>query len=373
MNKEKKVVAVVYGGNSVEHEISLMSAESVIANIDKEQFEIFPVYITKSGIWRRGSLQNLNKLKDTAENSNKHLAPSLEDNHLPTFYEIEDNQIVNSHRVDLIFPVLHGSHGEDGVVQGLFELMGAPYVGASVMGSSVGMDKIVMKVLLRDAGLPVVDFVGFTMSQWKKEKKDILDRILRDIKTPCFVKSADLGSSVGITKISSESEDEKNIESAIEFSGKFSNRIIVEKAVGSCREFEVSVLGNDEPVASQLGEIIPKREFYDYKAKYEDAATDLIIPAEIDQILAEKMRTYAAETFKALSCSGMGRVDFLMDGTSGEIFISEINTIPGFTTISMYPKLWEASGVKYPELTKRVIELAFEKFEKDKKLKRSLV
>ncbi len=367
------MVAVVYGGNSVEHEISLMSAESVIANIDPEQFEIFPVYITKSGIWRRGSLKDLNELKDSAENASEHLAASLEADHPPTFYEIEGDQIVNSHRVDLIFPVLHGSHGEDGVVQGLFELMGAPYVGASVMGSSVGMDKIVMKVLLKDAGLPVVDFVGFTMSQWNKNKKDVLGKILRDIKTPCFVKSADLGSSVGITKVPGEGEDEKNIESAVEFSGKFSNRIIVEKAVGSCREFEVSVLGNDEPAASQVGEIIPKREFYDYKAKYQDAATDLIIPAEIDQSLAEKIRSYAVDTFKALSCSGMGRVDFLMDEKSGEIFISEINTIPGFTTISMYPKLWEASGVTYPELTKRVIELALEKFEKDKKLKRSLV
>jgi len=372
LNKEVKVVAVVYGGNSVEHEISLMSAESVISNIDPAEFDIFPIYITKSGIWCRGSLNNLNKLKDTEEYIHKCLVPSLSVDQPPTFYEIEKNQIVNSHRVDLIFPVLHGSYGEDGVVQGLFELMGVPYVGASVIGSSIGMDKIVMKLLLRNYGLPVVDFLGFTMNQWRSnEKKDIIDKILRDIKIPCFVKSADLGSSIGITKVSNE--DEKDIERAIEFSGKFSNRIIVEKAVDNCRELEVSVLGNDEPIASHPGEIISKREFYDYTAKYEDATTDLIIPAEVDQKLADKTRKYAVDAFKVLNCSGMGRVDFLMDETVNEIFVSEINTIPGFTSISMYPKLWEASGIKYPKLIKRLIELAFEKFEKDKKLKRSLV
>lgn len=355
----KKTVAVIYGGCSVEHQISVISAKSVMDNIDLDQFNIFPVYINKLGIWCKGQLNSLKK-------NHERLIPSLSVIETPKFYEVIDDSVVNSHDVDIIFPVLHGTYGEDGTVQGLFELMGVPYVGTSVMGASVGMDKIVMKTLLKNYKLPVVDFVGFTLNQWKNVKKDIVVKILETIKLPCFVKSADLGSSIGITKVA----DEKDIEKAIEYSGNFSDRIIVEKAVVNCREFEVSVLGNDNPIASVVGEIVPKRDFYDYKAKYEDPSTELIIPALLDRQLSEKTRNYAVEVFKVLNCSGMGRVDFLM-GESGEIFVSELNTIPGFTSVSMYPKLWEASGISYPKLIKRLINLAFERFEKEKELKRS--
>ena len=363
----KKIIAVIYGGCSVEHEISLISAQSIINNIDLDKFEIFPIYINKSGIWSKGQSDSLTKLKSRKEKVSEYLVPSFSVNKPPKFYEVNNNQIVNSYPIDLVFPVLHGTYGEDGTVQGLFELMGVPYVGASVLGSSVGMDKIITKRLLKSFDLPVVDFIGFTISQWKNEKKEIVVKILKNVKLPCFVKSADLGSSIGITKVTNE----KDIEHAVEYSGNFSNRIIVEKAVSNCKELEVSVLGNDDPVASLPGEIVPKREFYDYKAKYGDESTNLIIPADLDQELIEKMKNYAIEAFKVLDCSGMGRVDFLMDDKSGEVFISEINTIPGFTSISMYPKLWEASGVNYRELIRRLIDLAFEKFEKNKKFERN--
>lgn len=364
---KKKLIAVVYGGCSVEHEISLISAESIIKNIDPDQFEVFPIYINKSGIWTRGRVDELSKPEDIGETVNEFLVPSLSVNGNPKFYEISNNQIVSSYSVDLAFPVLHGTYGEDGTIQGLFELMGMPYVGASVLGSSVGMDKIIMKSVLENFNLPVVNFIGFSDSQWDRDRKNILSKILNDIKLPCFVKSANLGSSVGISKV----ENEDDIVRAVEDSSKFSDRIIVEKAVDNCRELEVSVLGNDKPVASLPGEIVPSREFYDYEAKYHDESTGLIIPAELDDELAEKMKNYATEAFSVLGCSGMGRVDFLMDTKSNEIFISEINTIPGFTSISMYPKLWEVSGIDYSELIKRLIELAFERYEKNRKVVKS--
>ena len=360
----KKIIAVIYGGCSVEHEISLISAESIIKNIDTDEFEIFPIYINKSGIWSKGRLDDLSKMKIEDGEKGKYLVPSLSHNQSPVFHEISNNQIMNSFPIDIAFPVLHGTFGEDGTIQGLFELMGVPYVGASVLGSSVGMDKIIMKSVLRDSKLPVVDFLGFTVSQWNEEKDNIISKIINNIQLPCFIKSADLGSSVGISKVA----DKKDIESAVEHAGKFSNRIIIEKAVNNCRELEVSVLGNDQPVASLPGEIVPKREFYDYKAKYDDESTGLIIPADIDEEFVNKMKDYAVGAFKVLECSGMGRIDFLMDNKSSEIFISEINTIPGFTSISMYPKLWEVSGISYRELIKRLIDLAFDKYERSKKI-----
>ncbi|MGI9533392.1 MAG: D-alanine--D-alanine ligase family protein [Thermodesulfobacteriota bacterium] len=363
----KKIIAVIYGGCSVEHEISLISAESIIKNIDLDEYEIFPVYINKSGIWSKGRVDELSELKNSVEAQSKYLIPSLSINESPKFYEVDNNQIVNTYPIDLAFPILHGTYGEDGTVQGLFELMGVPYVGASVIGSSVGMDKIIMKSVLNNSNLPVVDFIGFTNSQWETDKKNIVSKIVNRITLPCFIKSADLGSSVGISKV----ENEKDIEQAVEYSGKFSNRILVEKAVSNCREFEVSVLGNDEPVASLPGEIVPKREFYDYRAKYDDESTGLIIPADLDKKLVVEMKNFAIQAFKVLSCNGMGRIDFLMDDKSKEIFISEINTIPGFTSISMYPKLWEVSGIKYHELIKKLIGLAFEKYENNKKLEKS--
>jgi D-alanine-D-alanine ligase len=349
-------VGVIFGGRSVEHEVSLLSAKSIIRNIDRGKYDVFPVFIEKSGTWRRASVSS-GPDKDGLEiHGGSLLSPSLNPGN-PVFYEISGRELVSEHTVDVVFPVLHGTYGEDGTVQGMFEFMGIPYVGASVLGSAVGMDKIVMKTLLKDSGLPVVGYLGFYKSDWETGKETLRARILKEIGIPCFVKSANLGSSVGITKVKSESE----LDRAVDYSCRFSERVIVERAVKKPREIEVSVLGNDRPRASCAGEVVPHREFYDYTAKYLEEGTGLIAPAELDEKTAERLRDYAVRTFRALDCSGMGRVDFLLEEGTNEIFVSEINTIPGFTQISMYPRLWEVSGVSFPELVNRLIELAVER------------
>ncbi len=351
-------VAVVFGGRSVEHEISILSAKSIIRNIDRDRFEVLPIFIEKGGEWRTADIEGWLEKGGFEYSQDSFLSPSLNPKR-PVFYEIADDKVVAEHKIDAVFPVLHGTYGEDGTVQGLLELMGVPFVGASVLGSSVGMDKILMKAVLREAGLPVVEYMGFYKFEWRNAKSLLRKRILDEIGIPCFVKSADLGSSVGITKVSSE----EGLEEAVQFSCRFSSRILVEKAVVDPREIEVGVLGNDEPIASCAGEIVPHREFYDYTAKYLDDSTGLIAPAELDEEITGRLRELAVSTFKALDCSGMGRVDFLMGKGTNEIFISEINTIPGFTQISMYPRLWEISGIPYIELITRLIELAVERNE----------
>lgn len=367
MSDIKKNVAVVFGGTSVEHEISVISAASVIRNIDRNKFDILPVYIDREGVWRLVS-EEVTGAKDPVVKAETRLVPSLGSNNNPSFFELEGEKVIKTHYIDVVFPVLHGTYGEDGTVQGMLELMFVPYVGSSVLGSSLSMDKIVMKSVLRDHGLPVVSFVSFSRDEWESGSDSILGRISEEIGFPCFVKAADLGSSIGITKVA----EFDGLADAVTFSLRFSNRVLVEVAVNNPREIEVSVLGDEEPVASKPGEIIPKREFYDYEAKYHDDTTELKIPAEISRELSGKLGTMAVETFKALCCSGMGRVDYLLDNSSGDVFISEINTIPGFTSISMYPKLWEISGVGYTELLTRLIELAFAKSEKKKNLNTSL-
>jgi len=357
-------VAVIFGGRSVEHEISILSAKSILRNIDRAKFEVFPVYIEKNGIWRAADTEGWLKGGEFEYRAGSFLSPSLNFEE-QVFYEIAGDKVIGEHEIDAVFPVLHGTYGEDGTVQGLFELMGVPFVGASVLGSSVGMDKIVMKAVLKEAGLPVVRHIGFYKFEWESSRSRIRARIAEDINFPCFVKSADLGSSVGISKVSSEN----TLDEAVSFSCRFSNRILVEKAVIAPREIEVSVLGNDEPEASCPGEIVPKREFYDYAAKYLDQETGLIAPAELGQEVTSRLSELAVGAFKALDCKGMGRVDFLMNGETNELFISEINTIPGFTQISMYPRLWELSGIPYSELITRLIELAIERYESQKSLK----
>lgn len=350
------MVGVVFGGRSVEHEVSLLSAKSVIRNVDPEKYEVFPIFIEKSGIWRKASVQSWLEDGGLEFFEGSFLSPSLSPGK-PVFYEILGNNIVKEHVVDVVFPVLHGTHGEDGSIQGLFELMGLPYVGASVLGSSVGMDKIAMKSLLRDYGLPVVEFLGFNKSEWESGKERLRERILKEIGLPCFVKSANLGSSVGITRVASEGK----LNAAVDYSCRFSDKVIVERAVRKPREIEVSVLGDGDPQASCPGEVLPHREFYDYTAKYLEEGTGLIAPAELDEETIEKLRDYAVRAFRALHCSGMGRMDFLIEEGTNDIFVSEINTIPGFTKISMYPRLWEVSGLSFPELVSRLIELAIER------------
>ena len=360
----KLTIGVVFGGRSVEHEISLLSAKSILKNLDPKRYLVFPIFIERNGTWRKASVDGWLRNGGLEIFDNSFLSPSLNPAK-PVFYEIGANRVEREHKVDVLFPVLHGTHGEDGTVQGLFELMGVPFVGASVLGSSVGMDKIVMKTMFRESGLPVVNFMGFYSHEWKSKKHEIERRVLDEITIPCFVKSANLGSSVGITKVKSEDE----LEEAVDYACNFSHRIIVEKAVQNPREIEVSVLGNETPLASLPGEIVPKREFYDYVAKYLEDSTELIAPANLEKEIVKRLQEYAIRAFKAIDCEGMGRVDFLMEKSTGQISVSEINTIPGFTQISMYPRLWEVSGITYPELISRLIDLAIERHGMKRKLR----
>ncbi len=359
----KIVVGVIFGGRSVEHEVSLLSAKSIIRNINPEKYSVFPIFIEKTGAWLKASVDLWLKGGELKIFTNSFLSPSLNPEK-PVFYEVSAST-VEEHNVNVLFPVLHGTYGEDGTVQGLFELMGIPFVGASVLGSSVGMDKIAMKTIFKESGLPIVKFLGFYSHEWRSEKNTLRKRILHEIGVPCFVKAANLGSSVSVTKIKSENE----LEQAVDFACKFSRRIIIEKAVQNPREIEISVLGNEEPIASVPGEIVPHREFYDYIAKYIEEGTELIAPADLEREMAERLQECAIRAFKALDCAGMGRVDFLVERGTGEIFVSEINTIPGFTQISMYPKLWEKSGIKYPELVSKLIHLALERHDIRNKLR----
>lgn len=362
---EKIRVAAIFGGRSVEHEISLLSAKAVIKNMDPERFEPLPVFIDKDGAWRRAFIDSWLKGGELEISTDSVLTPSL-DPAQPAFYELSSDGIRATHNIDVIFPILHGTGGEDGSVQGLFDTMGLPYVGASVLGSSVGMDKIVMKALFKETGLPVADYIWFYKHEWERDKRTYVETIRTQIGFPCFVKSANLGSSVGIEKVDSIDA----LEDAVETSAKFSKRIIVEKAVPNVREIEVSMLGNDDPMASLPGEIVPHREFYDYAAKYLEEGTKLLAPAELAADAVNTLKEIAVKAYKTLDCAGMARMDFLMDGKTGAIFLNEINTIPGFTRISMYPKLWEASGISFKELVTKLIELAIERSEAEAKLER---
>ena len=303
-------VAVLYGGRSGEHEVSLNSAESIIAAMDPQRYEIQRILITKEGRWQPRAI-------------------SPEPGGNP--------------EIDVVFPVLHGTFGEDGTVQGLLELAGLPYVGAGVLASSVSMDKEVMKRLLIERGLPIVDYMIVTRGE------NQLDRIAKRFPFPMFVKPANLGSSVGISKAGTCEE----LEAAVALAGQFDRKIIVERGIIG-REFECSVLGNDQPVAAVPCEILPSREFYDYEDKYILNQAQTVLPADLNQRLA-------VACYQSVSCEGMARVDFLMETATQQIFINEINTIPGFTAISMYPKMWEASGLPYPKLIDRLIELALER------------
>lgn len=362
-------MAVIFGGRSVEHEVSLVSAKTIIKNIDTARFLVLPVFIDKAGVWRRVSIGSWLKGGGLETSEWGVLSPSLDPKD-KVFYEIGPSGLMSEHEVDIMFPVLHGTYGEDGTIQGLLELMDIPYVGASVLGSSVGMDKIVTKAVLRDAGIPVVPHLWFYSHEWegggKTGKEAITNRIVEEIGTPCYVKSANLGSSVGITKVDTADD----LAGGIDLASGYSERVIVECAVANPREIEVSVLGNESPIVSVPGEIVPKGGFYDYKAKYVDSDAELIAPAELDEATTEKVREYAVRAYRAIDCAGMSRVDFLIDGNTGDIFVSELNTIPGFTEISMYPKLWEASGIAFQELVTRLIDLALERGERSKRLKR---
>jgi D-alanine-D-alanine ligase len=357
-------VGVVFGGRSGEHEVSLASAQSVMEAIDKEKYEVVPIGITKEGRWI-ASGDPMKALSAGDADASKPAA-LLGDPSRRGLMRLEDReQAIEATRLselDVVFPVLHGTYGEDGTVQGLLELAGIPYVGAGVLGSSLGMDKAVFKDVMRAHGFPIVAHVVLKRKEWDAAPEAAMERIEAQLGYPVFTKPANMGSSVGICKC----HDRVGLAAGLAEAARFDRKLIVEEAVPEAREIEVSVLGNDDPIASIPGEIVPSREFYSYEAKYfdeGDEASKLMIPAPISPQMTEKVREMAAEVYKSIDCAGMARADFLLSGESGELYINEVNTIPGFTSISMYPKLWAATGISYPELIDRLIDLAIERYE----------
>jgi D-alanine-D-alanine ligase len=366
MNKDKKRlrVGVLFGGRSGEHEVSLVSAASVIRALDPEKYEAVPIGITKDGQWMVGSVgQTL--LPEVLRSGLRVVLPP--DPSASALVPLASSPAQPSVRVDVIFPVLHGTFGEDGTVQGLLELAGLPYVGAGVLASAVGMDKDVQKRLFEQAKLPIVSFVAFPRSDWERHRETTLRAITRKIRFPLFVKPATLGSSVGMTRV----KNAKELPAALDFAGEYALKIIVERAVNA-REIEVSVLGNNDVKASVPGEIVPHREFYDYAAKYLEDGTQLLIPAKLSKLQVAKFQDYAVRSFRSIEGTGMARCDFFLERGTGKIDVNELNTIPGFTSISMYPKLWEASGLPYPKLIDRLIELALELHQEKARTKYSI-
>src|SRR5580704_13160314 len=401
MNKDqhsqimKKIrIGILFGGRSGEHEVSLLSAASVFSAIDKSKYEVVPIGITKQGHWVTAvDAERLLKGK-AADHEERHLRagdpeatpgaavlatgesvvvppePHQPGSSMAAFQT--DNAIFRraadrTINVDIIFPVLHGTFGEDGTIQGLLELADLPYVGAGVLGSAAGMDKDIMKALFRAADLPIVKHVTVLRGDWEAEPKRVQKLVESKLKYPVFVKPANLGSSVGISK----AHDRKELGPAIDEAARFDRKIVIEQGVGGskqkAREIECAVLGNDNPEASVPGEIVPGQEFYDYNAKYLDEGSQLIIPAKLSKTETKRVQQLAIAAFKAIDCSGLARVDFLMEPKTRRIYLNEINTMPGFTSISMYPKLWAATGVTYPELIERLIQLGMERHQEKKK------
>ena len=364
-------LGLIFGGRSAEHEVSLMSARSVLKAIDPEKYDVTLIGITPEGKWIAGD-DPLKALTagDTARMSEAALLGEPGKRELLVLNEQKGSralQLSSIAELDVIFPLLHGPYGEDGTVQGLLELADLPYVGAGVLGSSLAMDKGVCKELLRAAGVPVVDGLTVLRSEIKRDAEAVARLAEEKFAYPLFTKPANLGSSVGVVK----AHDHAELVAALNESARYDRRVLIERGVNA-REIEVSVLGNDDPVAARVvGEVIPSREFYDYEAKYIDGASELLIPAPIPPETAELAREYAVRAFLAIDAAGLARADFLLDKVSGELYLSEINTLPGFTQISMYPKLWEASGMSYSALIDRLVELALERqAEKDKTVKR---
>lgn len=363
-NKRIKV-GVIFGGRSGEHEVSLASAASVMRALDPKKYEAVPIGIGKDGRWFVGTPAQ--KMLPDVLRQGQRVMLNADPNVAALMPLDERSPGSSSQRVDVIFPVLHGTYGEDGTVQGLLDLAGLPYVGSGVVGSAVGMDKDMQKRLFQQAGLPVGEFLAVLRSEWEKNRESVLKLVAKKFKFPVFVKPATLGSSVGMTKVHNRSE----LPGALDLAAEFAQKIVVERNIRG-REIEVAVLGNDEPQAAVPGEIIPHREYYDYAAKYLEEGTRLEIPAKLSKAQVRKFQEYAVRAFRCLECRGMARVDFFLERPSGRILLNEINTIPGFTSISMYPKMWEASGVPYPELIDRLIQLALEEHREKQRTKYSI-
>jgi D-alanine-D-alanine ligase len=348
-------IGVLFGGRSTEHEVSILSAQSIIAAMDPKRFEPVPLYIDKKGRWLvGGSLKRL--VSADAATEYVYLPPD------PTQHSLvpaQNGMLIGPSLppLDVVFPVFHGLNGEDGTIQGVLELANLPYVGAGVLGSALGLDKIYMKRAFAAAGLPTVDYLPVTRRQYEQNPDAFIALVEERIGYPCFSKFANSGSSVGTTKAHNRAE----LVSGLRLASSFDRKLLVERAVNA-RELEVSVLGNDEPEASVVGEVVPAHEFYDYEAKYLDEGSRLIIPAAIEARVADDVGGLALRAFQAVDAAGMARVDFFLERKTGRILVNELNTIPGFTRISMYPKLWEASGVSYPRLIERLVDLAIERF-----------
>jgi D-alanine-D-alanine ligase len=350
----KKIrVGVIFGGRSGEHEVSLRSAESILRSLDPAKYDVVPIGITHDGKWLAS--RNALALLPPAEAIRNTLATGN-----PITLPAQPTPQGTAAVADVIFPVLHGTYGEDGTIQGLLELANVPYVGAGVLGSAVGMDKDVMKRLLREAGLPVGEYWTVRLT----EINSFVAERSGDLPYPLFVKPANLGSSVGITKVQAPDK----LRAALETAAQFDRKLVVEKGIDG-REIELSVLGNDNPIVSVPGEILPSREFYDYEAKYLDDNSRLLIPAPLSEAQVREAQDLAIRTFKVLEGSGLGRVDLFLENRTDKFYVNEINTLPGFTSISMYPKLWEASGIPYAELIDRLITLALERHAEKIKLR----
>jgi D-alanine-D-alanine ligase len=385
---KKLRIGVIYGGRSGEHEVSVASAASIMKHLDRGRYDPVPIRIEKDGRWTLADkaptvikaaevieTARLQSARPTRPGREAHLVAHPGDDTVLTIErrdspgaEQGSSAVVTGLGLDVIFPVLHGPYGEDGTVQGLLELANVPYVGAGVLGSAVGMDKAVMKQLFAARGLPVGKYVVTIRRDWERDRAGIVARVTRELGYPVFVKPANLGSSVGISKAKNEAE----LQDAVRLAAEFDRKIVIEAAIPNAREIECAVLGNDEPEASIAGEVVPSREFYDYEAKYLDDGSQILIPAPITAAQMAEVRRLALEAFRAVDGAGMSRVDFLLDGATGALYLNEVNTIPGFTTISMYPKMWEASGLSYTQLIDRLIALALERHAEKQQLRTSV-
>ena len=366
----KKIrVGVIFGGRSGEHEVSLRSARSVMSALDRSKYEVVEIGISRTGRWLLGGAMAALDSGELADTQPVSLLPDPERHALVRLDDNDPGHVVelDGDGLDVIIPVLHGTYGEDGTVQGLLEMAGMPYVGAGVVGSAVAMDKAIFKMVMAANGIPVLPWQLVTADKWQQMPDQVIELLEHDLAYPMFTKPANLGSSVGISKCRQRTELVAGLEAAL----AYDRRVVVEQGI-EVRELEVAVLGNVEPEASVVGEIRPCHDFYDYEAKYISDDSELLIPAPLTEVEAAEVRQLALRAYQAIDCAGMGRVDLLMEKRTGRIYLNEINTIPGFTSISMYPKLWEASGLPYDQLLDKLIGLALERHEEKRGLKTTL-
>jgi D-alanine-D-alanine ligase len=355
--RKKLRVGVIFGGRSGEHEVSLRSAESVINAMDKSRYEIVPIGITSEGRWLvSGNATAILPQAVIVSESRRQVAIIGDPTKLGLTRLDKGEHALSSEPLDAVFPVLHGTYGEDGTIQGLLDMAGIPYVGCGVLASATGMDKVAMKQLFAHAGLTIIEYEWFLRATWEENPAAVMKRISRALGFPVFVKPANLGSSVGISRAANK----KELRNAIDDAARYDRKIVVERAVNG-REIEVSILGNDNPMASLPGEIITGHEFYDYEDKYIDSTSRTEVPAKLPKKIVERIQRDAVRAFRAIDGSGLARVDFFVEHKTNRVIINELNTMPGFTSISMYPKLWEASGIPYSELIDRLIHLALER------------